>query len=726
MSASRFILILMCAASPSVAAMITGTVKDSHSRPIHDVNVAVGNMRTVTTDASGRFTADVPDGSYVVRFTHPNFRSERREMKAGDSIDIALIAAAAETIVVSGIRAEADIPVTKTTIDRQQIAREYHQQDIPLLLRSAPSVNAWAESGTGASGYSYITLRGVSSTRINFTLDGVPLADSEDFGTYFADFPDLAHSLESIQIQRGVGTSTVGSPSFGGSVNLESVRLTQDAETHARVAGGSFGTRFATLGYQTGALPGGFAAYTRVSYNESDGFRDSSASRQHNIFVSAARRGDSSELRLTGFTAHETQQLSFYAADADTLRHHLRANPLTPEETDSFGYDLALLQYLRPLGERLDLTAAAYYQRGYGWYRLYDYGTTDLRQYGLDGMLLGTMLNLSHRAGPFTTNYGFHVNRFEREHTRDLVAGSRDYFNYGVKGEANAFAKVSYDRGPWLFYGDAQLRYSQFEYHGDVEIDPISWTFFNPRIGARRTVSARSSVYASAGLSTREPTRNDMFLGEDNASIPHDLRAVRPERLFDVEAGYELRTPNVTLQANLYAMEFRNEIALTGELSEIGLPLRRNVDRSYRRGLEVDAAWQVNPALRVRSIANLGRNEIREWTPAHRNVEPLLTPSIILNQAIEYSPSSSVSTGAIARYVSRAFLDNTNDLAAPSFLTVDGNVSVAVSKRSRLSLQINNLFDNDEVFPSGYAIDGTAYYFPQATRNFALMLDVRL
>src|SRR5437762_7029216 len=157
-----------------------------------------------------------------------------------------------ESIVVSGIRAEAKTPVTKTDLDRTTIEKDYYGQDIPLLLRDTPSINAYTESGVGGSGYSYITLRGISPTRLNFTLDGVPLADSEDMGTYFADFPDLAHSLQSIQVQRGVGTSTVGSPSFGGSINLESISLSQSPQTSVQLGGGSFGTKFATVGYQTG------------------------------------------------------------------------------------------------------------------------------------------------------------------------------------------------------------------------------------------------------------------------------------------------------------------------------------------------------------------------------------------------------------------------------------------------------------------------------------------
>jgi iron complex outermembrane recepter protein len=726
MKAPLFVLAVLLLTGNLSAAPITGTVKDAHGRPVVGAAVAVGNVRTVTTAASGAFGADVPDGVYEVRFTHPGFNMETRELRAGDHIVMILSPAFAETIVVSGIRAEEATPVTKTDIGRQEIEKRYHQQDIPLLMRDTPAINAWAESGTGSSGYSYISLRGISPTRINFTLDGVPLADSEDFGTYFVDFPDLAHSLESIQIQRGVGTSTFGSPAFGGSVNFESVAPSQTSETDARLAAGSFGTRFATAAYQTGALPGGFALYTRLSYNESDGFRDSSGIRQRNLFVSAARTTERSQIRITGFSGHEDQQLSFYATDAETLKTNLRANPLRPEEEDSFGYDLANIQYLTTVNGA-DLTASAYYQRGYGWYRLFDWDAPNLRQYGLDGMLVGALVTLSQRVGNLTTNYGVHANRFEREHTRDLVGGTRDYFNYGVKDEANAFAKVNYDRGAIHLYGDAQVRFTAFEYHGDVDIEPIDWTFFNPKIGFRYDLSAASSLYASAGLTTREPTRNDLFLGEDNPSVPHDLHAVRPERVFDVEAGLNRRTPTLDLAANLYAMEFRNEIAATGELSEIGLALRRNVPRSYRRGIEIDAAWLASKEFRFRTVANFSRNRISRWLE-FRSVEPLLTPNVIFSQAVDYTPSSRLSSSVIGRYVGESYLDNTNndDFTAPSFTTVDGTVSYALTKAMRLTLQVNNLLDNDRIFPNGYVIDGFAYYYPQATRNFMLMVDFDL
>lgn len=755
------VVFFVCA---SAVAAIQGVVTDASGRPVVGALVAI-DSRTTMTDFAGAFTLTVPDGAHSLRISRAGFRTETRTVRDGELVEVQLAPALSESMVVSGIRAEAETPVTKTNMEREEIAERYHGQDIPLLLRATPSVNAYADAGVGGSGYSYFTLRGVAATRLNFTLDGVPLADSEDMGTYFADFPDLARSLESIQIQRGVGTSSVGSPSFGGSINLQSIDLSSERTTDAHLSAGSFGSRLVSIGHQSGLLPNGFAVYTRLSYNESDGFRDRSGVRQRNLFASASKQlGDSAQLKLTGFSAREDQQLSYFATDEATLESNLRFNPLQDEERDSFNYDLAQLQYIRSLSDTSLMTASAYYQRGYGWYRLFDDSSTKsgLRQYGVDGLLLGSMVTLSQTRGAVEANYGVHVNGFEREHTRDLVDGPRDYFNYGVKREVNAFAKHRYTAGRWLLFSDAQLRWTDFAYHGDVEIDPIDWTFFNPKVGARYLMSAASSVYASAGLSTREPARNDMFQGEDNPTVAHDPAAVRPERLFDLELGWDYKTPTLTFAATAYAMEFRNEIAATGELSEIGLLLRRNVDRSHRRGLEIDAAWQLAPWLRVQTAANVSRNRIREWTQfydvydaegvyvtsrplVHRDVNSALTPSVLVNQSIDYI-GAQFGAGLTGRYAGKSYLDNTNNesLTTPSFFVVDANLSLDLARwvpavNPRLAIRVNNVLDEERIYPSGYSypfmnrdvqgadtIDGIRYFYPQAGRNVTVMLDLRL
>ncbi|MDQ6803279.1 MAG: TonB-dependent receptor, partial [Acidobacteriota bacterium] len=614
---------------------------------------------------------------------------------------IALKPALAENIVVSGIRADTQTPVTKSGLSHADIDRSYYGQDIPMLLRDTPSINAYAEGGVGGAGYSYITMRGLSATRINFTLDGVPLADSEDMAAYFVDLPDLARSLDSIQVQRGAGTSTVGAGAFGGSVNLESVSLASTPSTDVWLGGGSFATKLASIGYQSGTLPGGFALYGRLSLQQTDGFREHSGTRQHNLFLSAARQTDDSQIKITGLAAHEYQQNSYFAADAETLRHDLRSNPMSPDDRDSFGYNLAQVQYMRS-----NMTASAFFQRGYGWYRL------DGLQYGLDGLLMGTMMTWSTPHA----NYGVHINEFRREHTRF------DYRNHGTKGEANAFARFTWDTSRWHFYSDNQVRTTDFHYHGDVAIDPIRWTFFNPKIGARY-----GNFYVSAGVSRREPTRTDLFQGEDNATFAHDLHAVQPERLIDLEAGWDVHTARGSMSSNIYVMTFHNEIAATGELSDIGLPLRRNVDRSYRRGIEINGSWQITPSVKWRGNANVSRNRIHQWT-TYFNVNPILTPAAILNQAVEYTPSPRWSASAVARYAGKSYLDNTNNnaLTTPAFLVVDGTASFTVARSARLILQVNNLLDRRHVFPSGYAIDGVAYFYPQATRNAVVTLRVNL
>jgi iron complex outermembrane receptor protein len=728
------------------AAALKGVVRGVDGKPIDAATVAAEGYRTATTDANGRFALDVPAGKYTLVVTRGGFQAMAVPASTDAEAVITLRPGLAENIVVSGIRAEAQTPVTKSDVDRGTIERDYYGQDIPLLLRDTPSIDTYTESGVGGSGYSYITLRGISPTRLNFTLDGVPLADSEDMGTYFADFPDLARSLQSIQVQRGVGTSTVGSPAFGGSINFESIALAPVSSTSAEVGVGSFGARNATVGYQSGTLPGGYAFYARLSADQSNGFRESSGFRGRNLFVSAAKQNEDSQLRLTGFTAHEWTQQSFDAADAETLATNLRANPLGPQDRDSFGYDLAQLQYLRALSPQTNMTASAFYQRGYGWYRL----SGD--QYGLDGLLIGSMVTLSTTHGPWTANYGLHVNEFERTHTLDS-GGSRLYSNYGTKGEANAFAKLRYDEGAWHLYSDAQLRTTNFHYHGDVAIAPIRWTFFNPKLGTRYDLSSTMGIYGSAGISTREPTRNDLFQGEDNASFAHDLHAVRPERVVDLEAGWDAHRGPLTISANVYAMEFRHEIASTGELSDIGLLLRRNVDRSYRRGIELEYAWQAMPKLHVRGNASISRNRIHTWTQfydvydaaeditgsepvTYHDVNPVLTPTMIVNQSIDYAASSSLTFGMTGRHVGRSYLDNTNNgsFVAPAFSTIDASAAIRLSRDTTLRVQINNVLNDKRIFPSGYSylfltpektIGGIAYYYPQATRNAAVMVDFR-
>jgi iron complex outermembrane receptor protein len=751
----------------TAAVILSGAVRSGAGEPIAGARVALlGTPQETSTDADGEWSLMAPPGEYVVEASHPGHATQTRSVSvAADTagLDFALEPRyrLSESVVVEAIRADARAPVTKDDIPREEIVRQNVGQEMPFLLEPVPSLNVYSDTGLG-SGYSYLYLRGIQQTRINTTLDGVPLNEPEDSALYFVDFGDFASSLQSIQVQRGVGTSTVGTASYAGSINFASLDLAEEAGGTVRLGAGSFGTRRAALGGQSGRVGPGLAFYGRASYQETDGFKDHSGVIQRSLFYGASRQGPHDLLKVFGFLGREQTELAFLATEKDVLEGDLRANALSPEERDRFGQDFVQAHYTRSLGASSTLGAQGYYNGAGGWYRLRDAGGA-LLEYGLDWRLVGGIGTFRYAGREVSLTLGVHANDFHSRHTREPVDGPREYTNQGFKNEANAFAKLGWDRGRWHLYGDAQVRWSRFRYEGDLPIGSVDWTFFNPKLGARLDLGPGLSVYASVGKTTREPARADLFSGQDNPTVVYDLEAVRPERVVDFEAGVDYRRPGLTLQADLYAMEFRNEIALTGELSEIGLPLRRNVDRSHRRGVELDAAWQAVAKLRLTASANVSFNRIGTWTQFYdvydeagsyidsvprtfTDVEPLLTPRAIARLGADYTPAPWLLVGAAGRYVARSYLDNTNveDLATPHFFDLDLTLSLGLDRwikagHPRLRLQVDNILDNRRIWPSGYsylyltreasgheALQGIPYYYPLATRSVLVLLDLSL
>ncbi len=667
-----------------------------------------------------------------------------------------------EAITVEGIRAGEHLPVTQLTLGREEIERSSYGQDVPALLQHTPSMTWYSDSGTG-SNYSYFSLRGIQQTRINMTFDGAPLNDPAEHALFFTNFHDFASAVDSVQIQRGVGTSSVGAPSYGGSVNFASRPLAEQAGGEARLVLGSYDTQRASVGYESGTRGNGFAVSGRISTADTDGYRERSGTRHRTLFLNAGWQGERSSWKLVTFSGDVESQLSFLAVDPDTLRANRRFNPLAEEERDDFGQDFAQFKYTRALRDDTLITASLYYNGAGGWFRLWDdpVAQNDLLQFGIDQHFVGSMITASRSRGRLSTTYGVHFNDFEGDHTLD-VEGERIYSNTGFKKTASAFAKLEYGVGGWLLFSDLQARRAEFSYAGDVELGSIDWSFVDLKLGARRELTPGVSVYGSLGRAQREPTRMDLLLGEDNATVQHDLEAVRPEEVVDLELGIDLRTPRMALAANLYAMEFTDEIALTGELSDIGLPLRRNVDDSYRRGLELDLRWQASREWSVIHSANLSRNRIREWTQfydvydaagdwvgsepiTYRDVEPLLSPEEIVSLGVEWVHAGA-SALVTARYVGDAQLDNTGlePFRLPSYTNVDLRTAIDLGRwwsevRPRLTLNVTNLFDRDDHLASGYSyqflnrdatgtgsLDGIPFYYPMATRAAVLSLEVDL
>jgi iron complex outermembrane receptor protein len=721
------------------------------------------------TDASGAYALEIAPGQWEFAVVAPGRQSVTRRLTVSESasgVDFSLSSAVriSEDVVVSAVRADSLAPVSRADLAREEIVElDTHGQEMPALLQSTPSVTGYSDTGLG-NGYAYMWLRGIQSTRINFTLDGVPLSDAEDSALYFVDFGEFAQSLQSVQVQRGVGTSTVGAASYGGSVNFESIGLTDNRQVSVLVGAGSFGSNRASVGFQSGMFGRDMKFYARVSYLDTDGFRDHSGVKQGSLFLGLSHEDSDSYLKIFGFIGHEKTQLAFLAVEKDVLEHDLRFNPLPPDNTDSFGQSFVQAQYTRSLGDASSLSVQGYYNGAGGWYRLdSDADPSVLLQYNLDWRFLGGVVSYRYTGEHFSLTAGVHGNDFVSTHTQDTVGGGQNYSNNNTKNEANAFAKGGYDLGRWHLFADAQVRWARFRYQGDIPLGSVSWTFFNPKVGARYQVSPATSIYASLGQTSREPARSDMLLGEDNATVYHDLHAVHPERVADAELGVDSQIANFSIKADLYDMEFHNEIALTGQLSEIGLPLRRNVGRSYRRGVEIDVGGPVAPAVRVQATANFSYNRILQWTQFYdlydtdgnlvgstsrtfADVNPLLTPEAVANLGVEYMPWPNFTVGAAGRYSARSFLDNTNDpaLTTPSFFDFSASAALSLSPwikvgEPQLRLQIANLFDNHHLFPSGYSylfavkgaggeetLQGIPYYYPTATRSVYVTLNLNL
>jgi len=719
--------------SPTLVS-VSGFVRDADGGPLAGVAVVLGD-RDTRSDAAGRWSLSVPPGAQELEVSLDGFLAARRGLHVAAGLGTVEVTLArpvrlSEDVVVRAVRAEERAPVTKTNIDREQIAAVNRGQEMPFLLGPTPSVNYNSDNGL-ASGYSYFNVRGITQTRLNITLDGAPLQDPEDQALFFANFGDFGSVVDSIQIQRGIGTSSYGSASYGGSVNFASVSPGAEPRLQGQLGAGSFGTGRGTIALD-GPVGGGVSLYGRFSAQTTDGFRDRSAVDQRTFYFGATRQGERSLFKLFGFVGREKTKLAYLATEEATLQENLRFNPLPPGEEDDFGQDFVQLQYTRLVGES-----------------------------AIDGHLLGVILGATHRSGRLGLNWGAHVNDFTRDHSMEIVGGSRQYVNTGLKNEASTFLRATWDAGCARLWADAQLRYARFEFRGDQDLGSVDWTFFNPKVGIRYDASATVGLYAFIGHLSREPARSDMLLGEDNPSLPYDLRAVEPEKVLDVEAGVEVRRGRLRLSADVYSMDFRDEIALSGELSEIGLPLRRNVPRSYRRGVELEVDWRPGPAWRVLGSANFSRNRIDEWTQfydvydssgawidsasiVHRDVPPLLTPQALLNASLDWTPSPVLGLGIAARWVAESQLDNTGDpdFRTPAWFNLDGQVTLSLArwvKRGdpKIRVQATNLLDSQRIWPSGYsylyferdqggsdAFFGTSYYYPLATRSVYVTLDV--
>jgi iron complex outermembrane receptor protein len=649
-----------------------------------------------------------------------------------------------ESVVIRATRAPSGgTAAARYTVSRTEILRTTTGQDAPLALKATPSMTASSESGSW-SGYSYVRLRGLDQTRLNITLDGVPLNDSEDQVLYFSNVPDLLNSVSSVEVGRGVGASTFGTASFAGSLNFQSMPLaTTPLGAQVEVSAGSFNTWRASVQGATGVNSRGLAAYGRFSRQGTDGYRDHSGNDAWSAFGSAGWFGERDALKLTGFAGLSGMRLAYYAAAESDLKVNRRANPLSELEGDRFHQEMISAQYSRSLSDGLDAQLLLYRNSAAGAYDV-NFGTEigaagpTMGNFGLAHVWHGATLVFNWASPAWMLSLGGTASDYHRDHflaiRPDLDA--REYTNTGTKRELATFLKTTWINGAVRVGGDLNVRYAHFRYqpseNAGIHSQPVTWSFVNPKLGVTWDLKPGVSVFATAGRSWREPARSDMLAGADdlNSTNVNDIipfSQVKPEKVDDYEAGITWTGQRATLTANLFAMEFHNEIAPIGELALTGSPLRRNVPESYRRGVELEARATLRAGGTLSGNFAWMRARIAEYNErstgaVYRDVEPLLTPPVIANLRWDSPAERRSGIALVARHVSRMHLANDGN----ETLVVDAasllDMSVRTSRAGwSLLVEINNVLDAD-AYSAGYT-DGTdRYLMPIATRNFIVTL----
>ena len=679
---------------------------------------------------------------------------------------------ALKTVVIQATRADAKNPVPHTNISAEKIAQSYHAQDVPFLLTGIPSLVETSDAGAGV-GYTGLRIRGSDPTRVNVTINGVPVNDAESQGMFWVDLPDLAASAAEIQVQRGVGTSTNGAGAFGATVNLDLSKIEPEPSAILTNSFGSFATRKHSAYLNTGLIAGNLAFSGRYSKINSDGYIDRASADLNSLHLTGAYVGERQSLQVHFLNGHETTYQAWNGVpaqyvDNEKLRTFNTAGTERPgapyeDEVDDYTQRYFLLHYKRifPLGLSLQLNG--HYTRGFGFYEQYkadqafaDYGMPDfsagdttvsgsdlIRRRWLDNHFYGGTfalrwqppVNFPGMAGPPSVTLGGAVSRYEGAHFGEVIWAEiatvpkdfRYYENDADKRDANVFLKIelNFEKGfsPFL---DLQMRRVQYEFLGyDNELNNVTQsaglTFFNPKIGATYSFSKKWVAYGFFGIGNREPNRDD-YTQSTPSSRP------RAERLYDWEAGLRTQGSNWNASANFFWMQYRDQLALDGRLNDVGAYIRTNIPDSYRAGVELEATARVGSRLVLAGSAALSRHKIREFREfrdnwdageqeviVHNNTDLAFSPNLVAraeaNFIVLQGSKSVISAALSGKYVGKQYLDNTSNenTALPGFFFSDFRLNWDLKKIVGENIAV--IFSVNNIFDRKYSSNGWTYRF---------------
>jgi iron complex outermembrane receptor protein len=611
-------------------------------------------------------------------------------------------------------------PITYQNINSKELKAKSTGQEPSFILSETPSITNYSDGGN-SQGYAYFRLRGIDQTRINLTLDGVPLNEPEDQGAYFSNYPDILNSVSRIQIQRGVGTSKNGAASYAGSVQLFSPNLRDSTKTTFGLGYGSFNSLRAFGEYNSG-IKNKKAIYVRASQVYSDGYKYHSSNNSQSIFVSSGLFYDKSTWKLNVLAGQQKNKMAWLGVADSLINIDRRSNANSKQEKDKFFQSLVQLQNFWQINQSSFLQSSVYYTFLNGNYD-FDFNnflglapTEELYNYAFQSNLLGFYSNYSFSKKKFNLKTGVHGNIYNRKHTGSEKSLGELYQNTGFKNEASVFTKADYSI-KWLsIFADIQYRYVNFDYAGQVSLQKLNWSFLNPKAGLSASPNRYSVFYYSIGSTGREPTRNDMFGGNDDLladSLGNPvLSNTKAEYVLNHELGFRYQKKKLNLNLNIYYMDFKNEIVLDGKFGPNGLALTNNVEQSIRTGLETTISYKINKNIYLVNNSSFNYSRIQEKT---ESFSPILTPPIIINQEVIFEKTN-FTIAMSGRYQHSSFIDFANTESVKSYFLLNSRMSYA-TRDFQFSLFLNNI-TNTKYFNQGYVdFDGSNKYFVQAPIN---------
>lgn len=640
--------------------------------PLAGAHVQVlGSYRATATDYRGKFNLkNLPEGKLQLKITYVGYQADTVsiEVSGDQTLDIQLNQRGiiSDEVIVSATRADRGIPTTYDNLEKKEIRKENLGQDMPYVLEHMPSVVSTSDAGNGI-GYNGLRIRGTAPTRVNVTINGIPLNDAESQGVFWVDIPDIATSTENIQVQRGVGTSTNGAGAFGATINLQTTTLEKDPYMEVNNTVGSFNTLKNNIRFGTGLLNGQWNFNGALSRVESDGYIDRAASNLKSYYFSASYRDENTLLKGITFSGKEKTYQAWYGVHEDFLgsypagQRYLGAlgkfiypdstynkgnpthNPYTYEnETDNYQQDHYQLHFSQNLSRYLNANAALHLTRGRGYYEQYREDASlkfhdiqpimigndtithsDLvRRRWLDNYFYGLTYSLNYNdLNRMKATLGGAWNIYDGGHYGEVIwaryAGKSEirekfYDNNALKNDFNVFGKLTYRLSPKLqVFGDLQYRKVAYETRG-LDIDERDITqdtlmhFINPKVGLDYQINSNNSLYVFFGISNREPTRNDFIDAPDG-------RHPKAETLRNLELGYRANWDKAALKLNAYLMDYRNQLVQTGKLNDVGAAVRTNVKSSYRAGLEIISSLQLHDKIWWNVNLTLSQNKIQNF-----------------------------------------------------------------------------------------------------------------